>query len=93
MHRDSGREVSSQLAGYELTGARYELAGVRSDGTLNCLLRRELRQLLRYQVMILGELLQQEVTRRQSRIDLLCVWLLRPGAGLLGPGAGLGRSI
>ena len=95
MHRDAGREVPSQLTGYELACARYELAGVAryelagvgSDRTLNGLLCRQLRQLLRYQVMILGELLQQVVTRRQGRIDLLRAWLL------LRPGAGLSRSI
>jgi hypothetical protein len=68
MHRDTGREGPSQLPRYELAGARYELAGVR---TLNCLLRRLLRELLRDQVMILSELLQQVVTRRQCLIDLL----------------------
>jgi hypothetical protein len=75
MHRDTGREVPSQLARYELTCARYELAGVRSDRALNGLLRRELRELLRYQVMILSELLQQVVPRRHSGIELLWVWL------------------
>src|SRR5260370_736201 len=81
MHRTAGREVPSQLARYELAGARYELAGVRSDRTLNGLLRRQLRELLCYQVMILSELLQQVVAWRQCRIELLWVWLLlRPCA-------------
>jgi hypothetical protein len=59
VHRDTGREISSQLAGYELTGARYELTGVRSDRPLRGLLCRQLRQLLRDQVMVLSELLEQ----------------------------------
>jgi len=54
VHGDTGREISSQLAGYELTG-------VRSDRTLRCLLCRQLRQLLRDQVMILSQLLEQVV--------------------------------
>ncbi len=87
MHRDTGHEVRSQLTWYELAGA-LELAGVGIDGTLESLLRRQLRKLLCDQVMVLGELLQQVMTRRHRRIDLLRVWLLlRPRAD------GLSRSV
>jgi len=53
-----------------------ELAGVGIDGTLESLLRRQLRKLLCDQVMGLGELLQQVMARRHRRIDQLRVWLL-----------------
>ena len=78
MHRDAGREVPSQLARYELTCAGYVLAGVRIERALKGLLRRQLRELLRYQVMILSKLLQQMVPRDRCRIELLDGWLLRP---------------
>src|SRR6266403_181723 len=76
MHRDTGHEVRSQLTWYELAGA-LELAGVGIDGTLESLLRRQLRKLL-----------QQVMARRHRRIDQLRVWLLlRPRAD------GLSRSV
>ena len=76
MHRDARREVPSRLARYELTGTGYVLAGVRIERTLQGLLRRQLRELLRYQVMILSKLLQQMVPRGRCRIERLDVWLL-----------------
>src|SRR6266403_2205573 len=87
MHRDTGHEVRSQLARYELAGA-LELAGVRIDRALNRLLCSQLGELLSHQVMVLSELLQQVMTRCYRRIALLWVWLrLRPRAD------GLSRSI
>ena len=58
MHCDTGHEVGSQLAGYELTGARYELTGVRTGGIVNGLLRGQLRELLCDPGVILRESLQ-----------------------------------
>lgn len=68
MHGDTGHEVRCHLA-------RYELAGVRVAGILSCLLRRQLRELLCDQVMVLREPLQQIVLRllRQRGIDLLWI--------------------
>jgi hypothetical protein len=87
MHRDAGHEIRSELAWRELAGTG-ELTGVRSDRALDCLLRCYLGELLGYQVVILSELLQQVVARRQCRIHLLRGWrLLRPCAD------GLSRSI
>jgi hypothetical protein len=77
MHRDSGCKVASQLARYELAGARYEFTGKGCDGTLNRLLRSQLSKLLGDQVVILRELLQQLVTRNDLLLD---VRLLCPGA-------------
>jgi hypothetical protein len=57
MHCDTRHEVGSRLAGYELTGARYELTSVRA-GIVNGLLRGQLRELLCDQVVILRESLQ-----------------------------------
>jgi hypothetical protein len=85
MHRDTGHEIRSELAWCELAGTG-ELTGVRSDRALDCLLRCYLGELLCYQVVILSELLQQVVARRQCRIHLLRDGrLLRPCAdGLSG---------
>jgi hypothetical protein len=77
MHRDSGCKAASQLARYELAGAHYELTGKGCVGTLDRLLRGQLRKLLGDQVVILRELLQQLVTRDDLLLD---VRLLRPGA-------------
>ena len=57
VHRDPRHEVRPQRA-------RYELTCKRAGGSLNGLLRRQLRQLLRDQVVVLGELLQQVVRSR-----------------------------
>ena len=57
VHRDPWHEVRPQRA-------RYELTCKRAGGSLNGLLRRQLRQLLRDQVVVLGELLQQVVRSR-----------------------------
>src|SRR5882757_2175110 len=75
MHRDSGCKAASQLARYELAGARYELTGKGRNGTLHRLLRGQLCELLGDQVVILRELLQQLVTRVDLLLDvrlLLC---------------------
>src|SRR5882757_4681360 len=87
MHGDAGHEVRAELARAEL--ARYELASARVARALHCLLSRELGELLRYQVMILSELLQQMVVRLllqllwlQCRVHLpLVSLLLRPCSG------------
>jgi len=72
MHRDTRHEVGSQLTRYELTGARYELTTVRAAGLLSGLLRGQLRELLRDQVMILRESLQLVLRLLEHRrIDLL----------------------
>ena len=57
VHRDTWHEVRPQRA-------RYELTCVRAGGGLNSLLR-QLRQLLRYQVVVLGELLRRQLMRQQ----------------------------
>jgi hypothetical protein len=77
MHRDTRHEVGSQLAGYELTGARYELTGVRAGGIVNRLLRGQLRELLCDQVVILRESLQLvlRLLEEHRGIDLLRIRL------------------
>ena len=74
MHRDSWYEVSPQLVRYKLAGE-----GVGARGTLHRL-RRQLSELLRDEVMILSELLQQMMVRllQECRINLLWVELLLP---------------
>ena len=95
MHRDTRHEVRSQLVRYELTGTWYELTGVRVAGSLSGLLRRQLRELLCDQVVVLRESLQQLMLRllklmlrllKQRRIDLLrtSLWLLPYSTGLAG---------
>jgi hypothetical protein len=69
MHRDTGHEVGSQLAGYELTG-------VRITGIVNGLLRGQLGELLCDQVVILRESLQLVLRLLEHRrIDLLRIRL------------------
>ena len=82
MHRHTRHEVRSQLPRYELP--RHELGRVRAPRTLDCLLRRQLRELLCDQVVILSKLLQQELLmqqmllmRQHCRIALLRAKLLR----------------
>lgn len=53
-----------------------EWPGIGQRRTLNCLLRRYLRELLRDQVVVLSELLQQLVARGDCRVDLFRVDLL-----------------
>src|ERR1700675_3265979 len=64
VHRDTWHEVRPQ-------GAWYELTGVWAGGGLTSLLR-QLRQLLRHQVVVLGELLQQLMVRSRGCYAVAC---------------------
>src|SRR5579859_8247268 len=93
VHRDPRHEAGSHLVRYELVrcklAAARVLGAVRGAGTLRGHLRRQLRELLRNQVMILRESLQLLVRLLQQRgIDLLGIRLL-----LLPSAAGLGDSV